>query len=150
MVTGFRQFCTALEGVKCQGGDKSCAFFKTERQFAEDRDRAITINRKKNNCKYCKYQRYRCELSEYYSTGRACKETIGEKIRKLRCEREVTQLELARIVGTTKQNIYKYENNIITNIPTAKIEIIAKYFNVSPGYLMGWTEINGGEENETD
>ena len=53
--------------------------------------------------------------------------TIGERIRLLRA-----------IVGTTKQNIYKYENNIVTNIPSDRIEIIAKYFHVSPAYLMGW------------
>lgn len=66
--------------------------------------------------------------------------TIGERIKLLRESKNVTQTELAKIAGTSKQNIYKYENGIITNIPSNKVEIIAKYFHVSPAYLMGWEE----------
>lgn len=66
--------------------------------------------------------------------------TIGERIKSLRERKKLTQTELAEIVGTSKQNIYKYENNIITNIPSDKIEIIAGCFNVSPSYLMGWEQ----------
>lgn len=64
--------------------------------------------------------------------------TIGERIKQLRIEKEITQTELADIIGTTKQNIYKYENGIITNIPSDKIEAISKYFQISPAFLMGW------------
>lgn len=64
--------------------------------------------------------------------------TIGERIKQLRDEKKVTQTELAEIAKTTKQNIYKYENGIITNIPSDKIELIAKYFKVTPSYIMGW------------
>ena len=34
--------------------------------------------------------------------------------------------------------MYKYENNLITNIPSDKIEAVAKLGHVSPAYLMGW------------
>lgn len=68
--------------------------------------------------------------------------TIGERIKSLRESKKITQTELAEKLGTTKQNIYKYENGIITNIPSDKIELIAKCFNVSPGYIMGWEEEN--------
>ncbi|WP_295092464.1 LexA family transcriptional regulator [uncultured Ruminococcus sp.] len=64
----------------------------------------------------------------------------GERIRRAREKKEVTQQELADAVGTTKQNIYKYENGIVTNIPSDNIEKIAAYLRVSPGYLMGWEE----------
>ena len=50
----------------------------------------------------------------------------------------MTQDELANKVGTTKQTIYKYENNIITNIPSDKIELIAYALEVDPVVLMGW------------
>lgn len=66
--------------------------------------------------------------------------TIGERIKLLRDSNNITQTELAEIVGTTKQNIYKYENGIITNIPSDKVELIAKHFHVSPAYIMGWHE----------
>ena len=32
----------------------------------------------------------------------------------------------------------KYENNIVTNIPSIKLQSIAKVLEVSPAYLMGW------------
>lgn len=66
--------------------------------------------------------------------------TIGDRIKELRETNKLTQTELAEKIGTTKQNIYKYENGIITNIPSDKIELIAKLFDVSPSYIMGWTE----------
>nr|WP_242843822.1 MULTISPECIES: helix-turn-helix transcriptional regulator [Clostridia] len=38
----------------------------------------------------------------------------------------VLQTELAEKIGVSKQTLYKYENNIVTNIPSYKIELIAK------------------------
>lgn len=63
---------------------------------------------------------------------------IGDRIRTLRQQHNETQEELGNIIGTTKQNLYKYETGIITNIPLDKIEKIANHYDVSPGYLMGW------------
>ena len=67
---------------------------------------------------------------------------IGERIKQLREANFLTQEELAKRLETSKQTIYKYENQIITNIPSDKIEILAKIFKVSPIYLMGWDETN--------
>lgn len=64
--------------------------------------------------------------------------TVGERIKKAREERNISQTELANAVNLSKQNLYKYENNIITNIPSDKIEAIAKYLEISPVHLMGW------------
>ena len=66
--------------------------------------------------------------------------TIGNRIKSLRESKGITQTELAELIGTTKQNIYKYENGIITNIPSDKIELIAQRLSVSPAYLMGWED----------
>lgn len=71
---------------------------------------------------------------------------IGERIKKLRETKNITQTELATIIGTTKQNIYKYETGVISNIPYDKIEKIADYFKVSPAYLMGWEDIDENSE----
>ena len=65
-------------------------------------------------------------------------EKIGDRIKYLRKEGGMSQEELATLLNTTKQAIYKYENNIVTNIPMDKIEAISKIFNVSPSYIMGW------------
>ena len=65
---------------------------------------------------------------------------IGTKIKNLRLKKGLSQDEVADKLKTTKQTIYKYENGIITNIPTSKIEASAELFDTTPAYLMGWTE----------
>ena len=64
--------------------------------------------------------------------------TVGDRIRQVRQEQDVTQQELADYIGVSKQAVYKYENNIVTNIPTDKVDAIAKRLKVSPAYPMGW------------
>lgn len=63
---------------------------------------------------------------------------IGDRIKSLRDSLNMSQVDLADKINVSKQTLYKYENNIITNIPSDKIEAIAKIANVSPAYLMGW------------
>ncbi|MCI8348704.1 MAG: helix-turn-helix transcriptional regulator [Firmicutes bacterium] len=65
---------------------------------------------------------------------------VGDRIKELRRQHNLTQDELAMRMGTTKQTIHKYENNIVTNIPSDKIEQLAKIFDVTPSYIMGWEE----------
>lgn len=72
--------------------------------------------------------------------------TKGEIIKKLRKEHDLTLDELAEKLETTRQTIFKYENNIVTNIPSDKIELLAKCFRVSPAYIMGW---ENNENNKT-
>ena len=64
--------------------------------------------------------------------------TIGDRIRKRREMVGISQTELAEKIGVSKQTLYKYESNIVTNIPSDKIEFISKVLDVSPAYLMGW------------
>lgn len=66
--------------------------------------------------------------------------TIGQRIKDRRERLGLGQTELADRVGISKQTLYKYENGIITNIPSDKIEAISKVLNSSPGYLMGWSD----------
>lgn len=66
--------------------------------------------------------------------------TIGERIKYARESRGMSQVDLANYVRISKQTLYKYENNIITNIPSDKIEAISYTLNVSPAYIMGWEE----------
>ena len=66
--------------------------------------------------------------------------TIGERIKKIREEVGMSQVDFADKINVSKQTLYKYENNLITNIPSDKIEMAAKVGGVSPAYLMGWTE----------
>lgn len=66
--------------------------------------------------------------------------TIGERIKTLRTNMNISQVDFAAKIDVSKQTLYKYENNIITNIPSDKIELIAKTCYVSPSYIMGWDE----------
>ena len=68
--------------------------------------------------------------------------TKGERIKSLREKIGLSSSELALKIDVSKQNMYKYENDIITNIPSDKIELIAKCLNVSPAYIMGWDNNN--------
>ena len=65
--------------------------------------------------------------------------TVGDRIRKTRSDLGLSQTELAEKTSSSKQTIYKHETNIITNIPSDKIEKIAKVLDTTPAYLMGWT-----------
>ena len=64
----------------------------------------------------------------------------GDRIKDLRVKNGYTMEELAKKLSTTKQTIHKYESGVTTNIPSDKIEIMAKLFNTSPAYLMCWDE----------
>lgn len=64
--------------------------------------------------------------------------TVGERIKGLRKQYGMSQTELASLIQSTKQNVYKYENGIISNVPSDKIEAIAKALHTTPAYLMGW------------
>lgn len=64
--------------------------------------------------------------------------SFGTRLRQLRTERNLTQVQLAKATGTTKQNIYQIEAN--RNYPGIKLMIaIADYFRVSLDYLFGRT-----------
>lgn len=64
----------------------------------------------------------------------------GERIKALREQFGLTQEELAEKLGTTKQTVFKYETDVISNIPSDKIEKMAELFGVDPSYLMGWDD----------
>jgi repressor LexA len=66
--------------------------------------------------------------------------TVGERIRNLRLSLDIPQVELAMRVGISKQNLYKYETGIITNIPADKLEAIASALKTTPAFLAGWEE----------
>lgn len=65
--------------------------------------------------------------------------TVGKRIRAIRLRLGMSQVDFAQKINVSKQTLYKYENDLITNIPSDKIEAIANLGNVRPSYLMGWT-----------
>lgn len=65
---------------------------------------------------------------------------LKDNIRTARLQNKLTQEELGNKIGVKKQTIQKYENGIITNIPSDKVEAIATALGTTPAYLMGWEE----------
>ena len=64
--------------------------------------------------------------------------TKGSRIKEAREKIGMSQTDMADRIGVSKQTLYKYENDIITNIPSEKIEEISALTGVSPAYIMGW------------
>ena len=66
--------------------------------------------------------------------------SAGLRIKLAREQKNLTLEEVAKRCETTKQTIFKYENEIVTNIPYDKIVLLSRALDVSPSYLFGWEE----------
>lgn len=64
---------------------------------------------------------------------------VGERIRWLRKQRNITIGSLANKVGVTRQTISRYETGAIEDIPSSKLESLAAALEVSCAYLRGLT-----------
>lgn len=65
-------------------------------------------------------------------------ETVGSRIKKARENVGISQEQLGKMCGTTKQTIFKYETGVVTNIPMDRLAAIANALCVDPCALMGW------------
>ena len=64
---------------------------------------------------------------------------IANRLKELRNKNNLTLQEVANIMKVVgKVTIQKYENGDISNIPVDNIESLAKIYNVTPAYIMGW------------
>ena len=73
------------------------------------------------------------------------------RIKELRKKGYYSQSDLAKAVGVTRQAISKYEHG--DRQPSFEtVEIIASYFDVSPAYLIGWSDERGvdNENSKSD
>lgn len=61
---------------------------------------------------------------------------IGQKIRKARLERGLTQQELGKLVGVQKSAIAKYENGRVVNIKRSTLQKIASALEIRPSELI--------------
>lgn len=66
--------------------------------------------------------------------------TMGERIRELRKQHNMSMEELGSILGVGKTAIFKYEKSEVENLPRSTIEKMAGLFGVSPSYLMCFEE----------
>lgn len=68
--------------------------------------------------------------------------TMAIRIKKCRLENNLTQEELAEKLGLKKSAVAKYENGRVENIKRSTIEEMARIFDCTPSYLMGWDNTN--------
>ncbi len=68
--------------------------------------------------------------------------SLNENIKKARSASNKTLEEVAAIVGVSRQTIQKYESGVISNIPSDKVELLAKALDTTPAFLMGWETSN--------
>lgn len=62
-------------------------------------------------------------------------------LRKLRIEKNLSQQQLADVIGVSQQSINKYENhNVEPSVET--LSLLADYFETSIDFIIGRTEIN--------
>lgn len=66
--------------------------------------------------------------------------SLGSRIKAAREKKNMTLEEVAKRCNTTKQTIYKYENEVVTNVPYDRILLLSEALSVSPSHLFGWEE----------
>jgi transcriptional regulator with XRE-family HTH domain len=66
--------------------------------------------------------------------------TMGERIKQLRIQHNMSMDELGRRLGVGKTAIFKYEKGQVENLPRSTIEKMSIIFGVSPSYLMCFEE----------
>ena len=62
------------------------------------------------------------------------------RLRDLREDRDLTQKEVAEILGTSFQYYQKYESGV-RPIPVDRLEVLADFYQTSTDYLLGRTAI---------
>lgn len=63
----------------------------------------------------------------------------NEKLKALREDRDLKQENIATILGTTQQQIYKYEKGI-QEMTISRLRTLCEYYGVSADYILGLPE----------
>ena len=64
----------------------------------------------------------------------------SERIKALVDGSDMSYQDLEKLTGIKKSSLQRYASGVTTKIPLDVIEKLAKTFNVSQEYLMGWDE----------
>ena len=61
---------------------------------------------------------------------------IAEKIKSLREDKDLTQQDIADILDTTRQQVYKYENGL-QEMTVSRLAKLCRFYGVSADYILG-------------
>lgn len=75
--------------------------------------------------------------------------TIGQKIKELRQQLNMSVDDLAVKLGKNRATVYRYERGDIENLPLDVLEPLANALETTPGYLMGWEDTSKKKEPST-
>lgn len=64
--------------------------------------------------------------------------TVGDRIRALRIQNNLTLAELGKRIGSTPSAVKKWEDGDIANVKASTLKKIADALGTTPGYLMDW------------
>ena len=67
---------------------------------------------------------------------------MGQKIKVLREENNLTLEQVGEAVGVGKSTVRKWETGMIANMRRDKIAALAQVLHTTPAYLMGWDELD--------
>lgn len=62
--------------------------------------------------------------------------TLGEKIRFLRQQHNMTMEDLAREIGVQRSAVNKYEKGLVVNLKRSTIASLCRVFSVPPSYFL--------------
>lgn len=63
-------------------------------------------------------------------------ESMGERLKRLRIENNLTQENVGKAIGVQKAAVNKYEKGNVENIKRTTIMKLAKLYNVKPSYIL--------------
>lgn len=65
---------------------------------------------------------------------------FGDRIKQRRIELHMSAGELGSLVGKNRATIYRYEKGDIESVPIEMLDRLSEALNVTPEYLMGWSD----------
>lgn len=74
--------------------------------------------------------------------------TKGEKLYNARIDRNFTRAEVSQATGISDKLLFKYEKDIITNIPLDNLEKLCSFYGINPTYVVGWEDIATGSDGK--
>ncbi len=72
-----------------------------------------------------------------------------KRIADIRIDNDISQKEMAKIIGVTPDNYYDYEHGR-SNFPLEKLNVLANYFKVNFDYITGLSDIKTNYNNDID
>lgn len=68
---------------------------------------------------------------------------LGSRLQELRISRRLTQKAVCHEIGTSQQNLSRYEKNVYL-VPIDILVKLSKYYNVSADYILGLSDEKRG------